>query len=156
MEIYLGAMGQDKLKIAAKENGLKEELIGKKTLEIDLKHSFCWDEIKRKIGTYESGIIYFDHFHYYVKENLEHLLENEYWKEWIELLCEMDVSCSLVIIGDEIGCGVVPLEEKERNYREVYGRIMCELCKRARRVTRVVCGISQVIKEDFRNGIGTV
>lgn len=36
----------------------------------------------------------------------------------------------LVIVCDEIGCGLVPVDAFEREYREAVGRIMTGLTKR--------------------------
>lgn len=47
----------------------------------------------------------------------------------------------ITIISDEIGCGLVPIDAFEREYREAHGRIMTELAARAKRVDRVICGI---------------
>ncbi len=51
-----------------------------------------------------------------------------------------------VVIANELGCGVVPVDEFDREYRETVGRICCALAKEAREVHRVVCGIGMVIK----------
>ena len=51
-----------------------------------------------------------------------------------------------VIISDEIGNGIVPMDKKEREYRERTGRILAEIAKMADEVVRVVCGIEQKIK----------
>lgn len=61
--------------------------------------------------------------------------------EFDKLLCGIDaVTC------DEIGMGIVPLNPKEREWREVTGRIMCETAKKADTVYRLVCGIAVKIK----------
>jgi adenosylcobinamide kinase/adenosylcobinamide-phosphate guanylyltransferase len=60
----------------------------------------------------------------------------------------LDKNPHAVILCDEIGCGIVPMEPKEREYRETVGRICCMLAKQARRVIRVQCGIPQVIQGD--------
>lgn len=52
----------------------------------------------------------------------------------------------IVIITDEIGSGIVPLDVKERKWREVHGRICCQLAGRADAVFRVIAGIGQKIK----------
>ncbi len=51
-----------------------------------------------------------------------------------------------VVVCDEVGMGVVPLDAQGRQWREAVGAAMCLLASRARRVTRVVCGIPQRIK----------
>ena len=52
----------------------------------------------------------------------------------------------IVIITDEIGCGIVPTDPFEREYREVHGRICCRLAQEADAVIRVICGIGSWIK----------
>ena len=51
-----------------------------------------------------------------------------------------------VIISDEVGSGVVPMEKSERDYRERLGRFLCELASEAESVERVFCGIGARIK----------
>lgn len=51
-----------------------------------------------------------------------------------------------VVICDEVGCGVVPADKAERDYRESVGRLCSELARRAGKVVRVYCGIPTVIK----------
>lgn len=51
-----------------------------------------------------------------------------------------------VIVMDEIGCGIVPIEPKERIWRENVGKIGCYLAERAESVERVICGIATKIK----------
>lgn len=53
---------------------------------------------------------------------------------------------SLVVVTDEIGCGIVPLDPFDRRWREVTGRIGTELAKQAGTVTRIQCGIPQALK----------
>ena len=51
-----------------------------------------------------------------------------------------------ILICDEIGNGIVPMEAEERIYRERTGRILEQLAAQADEVVRVVCGIGQKIK----------
>ena len=51
-----------------------------------------------------------------------------------------------VLICDEVGCGIVPMERLEREWREQVGRLCCYLAARAERVYRVFCGIGTRIK----------
>ncbi|MDD6207100.1 MAG: bifunctional adenosylcobinamide kinase/adenosylcobinamide-phosphate guanylyltransferase [Clostridiales bacterium] len=53
----------------------------------------------------------------------------------------------VVIVSTEIGCGVVPVDSFEREYREETGRACCYLASQAKKVIRVLCGIGMVIKE---------
>lgn len=52
----------------------------------------------------------------------------------------------IIIISDEIGCGVVPVDKFDREWREAVGRISCYLAEKAETVIRVVCGIGNKIK----------
>ena len=51
-----------------------------------------------------------------------------------------------VLIWDEIGCGLVPVDAFERRYREEAGRLFTSLAGRAETADRIVCGIGQRIK----------
>ena len=51
-----------------------------------------------------------------------------------------------VIICDEVGCGIVPMDRAERLYRDVTGRVCCDIAARADMVIRVHCGIGVRIK----------
>lgn len=52
-----------------------------------------------------------------------------------------------VIICNEVGSGVVPVDDRERKWRETVGRVCCVLAQEAEKVIRVQCGIGTVIKE---------
>lgn len=51
-----------------------------------------------------------------------------------------------IVIADEIGCGLVPLDASEREKRERAGRLACMLAERADTVIRVVCGCPQILR----------
>ncbi len=48
-----------------------------------------------------------------------------------------------IVICNEIGSGVVPVDADERAWREVTGRICTALAKEAESVERIVCGLAQ-------------
>lgn len=52
-----------------------------------------------------------------------------------------------ILISDEIGCGVVPIDALDREYRELAGRLLQRAASLAIRVDRVFCGIGTVIKD---------
>ncbi|MDY3989801.1 MAG: bifunctional adenosylcobinamide kinase/adenosylcobinamide-phosphate guanylyltransferase [Massilioclostridium sp.] len=52
----------------------------------------------------------------------------------------------LVILCDEVGCGVVPIDPAQREWREAVGRVCCALAQKAVFVDRVQCGIATRIK----------
>jgi adenosylcobinamide kinase/adenosylcobinamide-phosphate guanylyltransferase len=51
-----------------------------------------------------------------------------------------------ILIGNEIGCGIVPIDEFEREWRDETGWIYQFLTSRANRVDRVWAGIGQTLK----------
>jgi len=82
-----------------------------------------------------------NHFHLWIKK----MLQEE--KNVYELVKElMQENPNLVIIVDELGCGIVPMEAFDREYRETVGRVCCIIAKRAEEVHRVMCGVGMVIK----------
>ena len=57
------------------------------------------------------------------------------------------VNPDVILVSDEVGYGVVPIDAFDRAYRETVGRICTKLAGYSHRVTRVVCGIGTVIKD---------
>ena len=51
-----------------------------------------------------------------------------------------------VITCDEVGCGVVPLDRADEDYREAVGRLCCAIADEADVVVRVMAGVPQWIK----------
>ncbi len=51
-----------------------------------------------------------------------------------------------IVIIEDISQGVVPIDTKERAWREANGRVMAYLAGEAETVTRVFCGIPQRLK----------
>lgn len=51
-----------------------------------------------------------------------------------------------VLVCDEIGLGVVPLDPFERRWREETGRALCRIAAASQRVERVVCGLGMRLK----------
>ena len=54
----------------------------------------------------------------------------------------------MVLVSEEVGYGIVPADAFERQYREAVGRVCTELVGKSSKVTRVVCGIGMVLKND--------
>lgn len=52
----------------------------------------------------------------------------------------------IIILCDELGCGIVPLKKEDRDLREKVGRLQCNLAGKASAVYRVCCGIGTLIK----------
>ncbi len=61
-----------------------------------------------------------------------------------EQLIQENPDC--IIITNEIGCGIVPIDKSERLWREACGKSSCLLAERAGKVIRILCGIPAVIK----------
>ena len=55
-----------------------------------------------------------------------------------------------VVICNEVGSGVIPIERSERLGREAVGRLCVRLAGRADTVVRMVCGIPSVIKGELQ------
>ncbi len=55
-------------------------------------------------------------------------------------------SGSTVIIIEEMGCGIVPLEREMRRYRDCNGRVACRIAAEADEVYRIFAGIGEKIK----------
>ena len=63
-------------------------------------------------------------------------------------LAENLIRCNpdVILVSDEVGYGVVPIDAFDRAYRENVGRICTKLAAYSDKVTRVICGIGTVIK----------
>lgn len=53
----------------------------------------------------------------------------------------------IILVSDEVGYGVVPVDAFDRAYREAVGRVCTELAAYSTKVTRVICGVGMVIKD---------
>lgn len=82
-----------------------------------------------------------DHYHLWVAEQLRE--NNDPWQQTQQVL---EKNPDIIICSTELGCGIVPIEEFDRNWREVTGRLCCMLAKEAKAVYRVNCGIGMQIK----------
>lgn len=67
--------------------------------------------------------------------------------EYTERLTEQNPD--VIVLTDDIGSGIVPIEREERLWREACGICMRLLAERADTVIRVVCGIPQVLKGEL-------
>lgn len=52
-----------------------------------------------------------------------------------------------VVICNEVGSGIIPIDKHESETREATGRLCIILAQNAEKVVRIVCGIPTVIKE---------
>ena len=88
--------------------------------------------------------VIWDEFHLFVREALEKGMESA--AIWELVSTRIDEAPDMVIISDEIGCGIVPMDAMERRIREETGRILCKVAERADGVERITCGIPVKIK----------
>lgn len=80
-------------------------------------------------------------FHLYVKRGME-----EGWDLSGLTRRLIKENPDLILITDELGCGIVPADPFLREYRERTGRLCTELAVFSQKVHRVVCGVGMVIK----------
>lgn len=77
------------------------------------------------------------------------LTQEKIWQELEEVVSE---NPDVIFIVNELGCGVIPMDVQDRRYREMVGRICCDLAKEAKEVHRVVCGVGEILKADADDG----
>ena len=128
MELYIGGYAQGKL------NYVLQRYTDESCLVYDAEFPK-----KEENGNGEKIII--NHLHQWIKRQVEMGGNPE---DEIEKYVEKHRD--IVIISDEIGNGIVPVDVLEREYRERTGRILVRLASGADEVVRVICGIGQKIK----------
>jgi len=119
MEFIIGGAYQGKLRYAREKFNLKEEEI-----------LFCLDqnaEGKKAICGF-------------------HLLVRQWLINGLEPLEETKKIYAEIVISDEIGNGIVPMDAFERQWREECGRCCTLLAQKANTVTRIFCSIPTKIK----------
>lgn len=80
-------------------------------------------------------------YQFLVKRLLE---EKQDVQTFTKRLCKENPNA--VIIMNEIGAGIIPLEKSERIWREETGRAGCLIAKNSSEVIRLACGIPTKIK----------
>lgn len=128
MKLIIGGAYQGKLDFAKKEYGLESQ-------EDWADGAAC----SREELFSHRGI---NHFHLFVRRMLE---QGEDVSRLAEELLEKNQEA--VVVAAELGCGVVPMDAFDRNYRESCGRLCTRLAEGSSRVHRVICGIGTVIKD---------
>ncbi|MEE1114582.1 MAG: bifunctional adenosylcobinamide kinase/adenosylcobinamide-phosphate guanylyltransferase [Eubacterium sp.] len=83
------------------------------------------------------------HFHEWVRRQLE---KGEDITDLAEELA--DQNPDVVIVTNELGYGIVPMDRFDRMYREAEGRLCTQLAALSDEVCRVVCGCGQIIKKE--------
>ena len=100
-----------------------------------------WDGVLPEDSALQAKPVVVNHFHLWVKRRIQ---EGGCPEEEIMSFLENGGDC--ILISDEIGNGIVPIEPLEREYRERVGRILIQLAACAEEVERVICGIGLKIK----------
>lgn len=129
MILIIGGVGQGKRQVALELLDVTKEMFDRQCAD-----GWLNDNEKAK------GSPYVINFHQFLRKQLlvggdAHL----FTKQIIEATPE-------IIIMDEVGCGVVPLDAFERRYREAVGEAGQMLAKAASHVYRVTCGIAVLIR----------
>lgn len=126
MRLIIGGAYQGKLDFAIKNYHINTtEIVNGEELDIsDLSNIKC-----------------INNYHLLVKKFLENC-ENPIL-ETNKIISE---NPDILIIIDEIGNGIIPLERSERIWREQVGKVGCLLAEKADTVERITCGIAVKIK----------
>ena len=155
MELYVGGLAQGKTAyVQRKYEGRKLLLLAAEAYAdcaFSKEPKLAPESILTDQGEYPEVIVLQD-LHLAVKRLMwKQMSEAEELGAWLgdleEEIARLEAAgCKVVIIADEVGCGVVPMEPKERMYRECVGRCLIELAGKAESVERVICGLGQKIK----------
>lgn len=124
MQMIIGGAFQNKLEYAKTVYGTIDWVDG----------AFCTEEALYQC----EGVFHFERF---IKKQLEEGKE-------LEALAEQLIQNNpgIMIVCDEVGYGLVPMEKADRIYRETTGRICTKLAAFSEKVERIVCGIPMTIK----------
>ena len=129
MKLIIGGYAQGKLNYAVTKYNVAEDHVFEGTLPAN--------EEAEKL----SGTIIVTSLHKWIKKRIK-----EGGRPEEEISSFVKKHADALIICDEIGNGIVPMDPFERVYRERTGRILVKLAEDAEDVERVVCGIAQKIK----------
>lgn len=122
MILLIGGMGQGKLDYAKKQLNITDSDVAQTPNEGGNKPVIA--ELSQWIRTHEDA-----------RELLDQLIAQ---------------NPDVVLICNEVGCGVVPMMPEERHWRERVGQICVHLAKQAQRVERIFCGIPMILKGEGR------
>lgn len=123
MELYIGGIAQGKKAYVTQVRGIEETRIW------DNFESWFWEKLQQEKAKPKEKVPF-------EKEISAEEICMNYLQKYPDT----------VLICDEVGNGIVPLDPFEREYRERLGRLLCEIAANAERVERIVCGIGQRIK----------
>lgn len=128
MKLIIGGYAQGKLNYAVTKYNVAEDHVFESVLPSS--------EEAEKL----EGSVIVSSLHKWIKKRIK-----EGGRPEEEISAFVKKNANVIIICDEIGNGIVPMDPFERVYRERTGRILVKLAKDAEEVERVVCGIAQKI-----------
>lgn len=130
MRLVIGGYAQGKLRYAIEKYG-----------EPDL----VWDLAAKKELPDAEGRVYLNHLHLWI---LEKLADANFTsgKAIDRLLSWAAQREDCVMICDEIGSGIVPVDPLQRRWREEVGTVCMALANHADSVERVICGLGEKLK----------
>lgn len=123
MKLYIGGCFQGKREVVIKNENIKN-IINAENADMEEMLS-------------AEGIYGIDGF---IRKNLDESLVNELADRFIS------ENKNVVIINNEVGYGVVPIDKNERLFRELNGRFNIRIAQSSDEVYRVVSGICTRIK----------
>jgi adenosylcobinamide kinase/adenosylcobinamide-phosphate guanylyltransferase len=98
----------------------------------------------------EKDVIVIEGMEEYIRHSLETKSRENWkstilqWQNW-----EKEVAGRLiVIIGCEVGLGIVPMDERDRESRDMVGWVYQDIAAHSTTVIRLWCGIAEILKED--------
>ena len=139
MKLIIGGLAQGKLHYALQKEGNEQCIIFDGVLPEEKEIQEAW-----KKPDSEEKMLVINHFHHVVKQELAGKRTPEELEAYVMEFVEKHPEA--ILICDEIGNGIVPVDAFERTYREQTGRILIRLAQKADEVVRVLCGIGQRIK----------
>lgn len=129
MVLIIGGVCQGKRRFARELSGMDEEAFLADTADGSKDHPE--EALKKRFLT---------GFHEWIRRLME---EGEDPGEFVRQVLKAEPE---LVTMDEVGCGVVPIERAERDYREAAGLAGQMLAAHAGQVYRIVCGIPVKIK----------
>lgn len=141
MDFIIGGCHQGKTAYVREKYSLRDdEILDAEDLLQKISADGRWEEGEG--DDLLSGKRCLNHFHRLVKGLCERKISVEDSLEILFGRHSFDI-----IITDEIGCGIVPMDAGERYWREVTGRQCCKIAQRAGHMERIYCGVATVIKD---------
>lgn len=92
------------------------------------------------------------HFHEFVRRLRQAPAEEAAWvtqaENWAQEFADQlyEKNPEIIIVTNELGYGIVPMDRFDREYREMTGRVCTCLAQKADEVVRVACGLGMVLK----------